>query len=410
MQDAAIRKSTQGRIDSLDVLRGFAVLGILVMNIQAFAMVSAAYINPNALGPITGPEWWVWLIGHLFFDGKFLAIFAALFGAGLVLMAERAGLHGVSPVRRHVRRMLTLAVIGALHAYAVWYGDILLIYALVGVVAFLFRKLPVRRLLLFAAMFYLIPVLWMLLMTGMLQLMPEASYQEMADLYWQPTADVLAAQQAAYQGGWLAQMQQRVPDALTMHLMVFPTEEAWRVLALMLAGMAAYKSGLLSAAWSTRRYQRLMVIGLLVGLPIVVAGVLHNQLVGWEMGRAMFLGVMFNHLATPFIALAWICGALVVLKRGWLPGLTARLQAVGRAALSAYLLTSVLCTLVFYGHGLGLFGQLDRMEQLLVVGAVWALLLSVAPAWFRRFRMGPVEWMWRWSVYGEQPRLRRIAV
>lgn len=410
MQHHTGTPSDRGRIESLDVLRGFAVLGILVMNIQAFAMVSAAYLNPTALGPLTGREWWVWLIAHVAFDGKFLALFAALFGAGLVLMADRADAAGIAPWRRHRRRMATLAVIGAVHAYAIWYGDILLIYAVVGLFAFLFRNGSVRRLLVLAAVFYAIPVVWMLLMTAVLQVMPEVAYQEMADLYWQPAPEVIAAQEAAYRGGWLAQMQQRVPDALTMHLVVFPTEEVWRVLALMLAGMAAYKSGLLSGAWSARRYRRLMLVCLSVGLPIVLVGVVHNQLAGWEMGRVMYLGALFNHLATPLLALAWVCGALLVIKHGVLPSLVARLACVGRAALSAYLLSSLICTLVFYGHGLGAFGQADRLEQLLVVGVVWALLLGIAPAWFRHFHMGPVEWLWRWSVYGVQPPLRRVAV
>ncbi|MCC5860195.1 MAG: DUF418 domain-containing protein [Ectothiorhodospiraceae bacterium] len=395
------------RIDSLDVLRGFAVLGILVMNIQAFAMISAAYINPTALGPLSGREWWVWLAAHLAFDGKFLAIFAALFGAGMVLMADRAARTGDSPWRRHRRRMGTLALIGAVHAYAVWYGDILLIYAVVGLLAFLFRNLAGRRLLVLAGVFYLVPVIWMLLMTGLLQIMPEAAYQEMANSYWRPDAQTVVAQEAAYRGAWLAQMQQRVPDALTLHLLVLPTEEGWRVLALMLAGMAGYKSGLLTGSWAIAGYRRLLLVGLAGGLPLVLTGVAYNQLGGWDMGRSMYLGAVFNHLATPLLALAWVAAAMLVLKHGLLPGLVARLRAVGRGALSAYLLSSVLCTLVFYGHGLGLFGQLDRLEQLLVVGAVWMLLLGIAPAWFRHFRMGPVEWLWRWSVYGVQPPLRR---
>lgn len=397
------------RIESLDVLRGFAVLGILVMNIQAFAMVSAAYMNPTALGPLSGPEWTAWLVAHVAFDGKFLAIFAALFGAGLVLMADRSGRAGIPAWQRHRRRMATLAVIGAIHAYAIWYGDILLIYAVVGLLAFVFRNLPVRHLLVLAAMFYALPVLWMLFMTVALQFMPEAAYQEMAGTHWQPGPETIAAQEAAYRGGWLTQMQQRVPDALTIHLLVLPTEEAWRVLALMLAGMAAYKTGLLTGDWSTAAYRRALLVGVGLGLPTVLAGVAYNQAAGWEMAQSMYLGALFNHVAAPLLALAWVCGALLVFKRGWLPNLAARMAAVGRAALSTYLLSSLVCTLIFYGHGFGLFGRLDRVEQLLVVGAVWVLLLSIAPAWFRHFRIGPVEWLWRWSIYGARPPLRRVA-
>ncbi|WP_440997548.1 DUF418 domain-containing protein [Arhodomonas sp. SL1] len=401
--------SSTARIDSLDVLRGFAILGILVMNIQAFSMVSQAYLNPTLGESLTGSDFWLWAIAHVGFDSKFLALFAALFGAGMVVMAERSEADGAGPWRQHTRRMAILALIGMVHAYGIWYGDILFIYAVVGMVAFTFRRASIHRLLALAALFYAVPVVMGLAMTGLFLIMPGPGYEATVAAYWQPPAEAIAAQHDAYRSGWLGQMAQRVPDAATMHLLALPTEEGWRVLGLMLAGMAALKGGLLTGAWPLRRYVRTGVLSAAFGLPLVIAGILFNQATGWEMTTSLYLGTLFNHLGAPLVTLAWVCGALIVLKQGlWAP-LLARLRAIGRTALSCYLLTSLLATTVFYGHGLGLFGRVDRIDQILIVLGVWTVLLVVAPAWLRRFEMGPVEWLWRWGVKGEQPALRRQA-
>ena len=395
------------RMDSLDVLRGFAILGILVMNIQAFSMVAQAYINPTIAGSMAGLDFWLWAIAHVGFEGKFLGLFAALFGAGLVVMAERSEARGVNLWRRHRRRMGLLGLIGLIHAYGIWYGDILFIYAVIGLIAFLFRRASIRRLLTFAAVFYLVPVVVALVMTGLFFTMPASEYQAVVQAHWQPPAEAVSAQQAAYRSGWLGQMAQRIPDAATMHLMALPLQEGWRVLALMLAGMAALKAGLLSGDWPVRRYARVGLLALFAGLPLVSAGVAFNQATGWEMKTSLYLGRLFNHFGAPLITLSWVCGVLIILKRGhWTP-LLARLRAVGRMALSAYLLTSVLCVTVFYGHGLGLYGQADRLDQWIVVVAVWAVLLVTAPAWLHRFYVGPMEWLWRWGVQGQRPPWRR---
>ncbi|TQE99688.1 MAG: DUF418 domain-containing protein [Spiribacter salinus] len=405
----AVAHPSADRVDSLDVLRGFAILGILVMNIQAFSMISQAYSNPTLGGSLTGADFWLWAVSHVGFDSKFLALFAALFGAGMVVMAERAEAVGAVAWHQHRRRMGILALIGLVHAYGVWYGDILFIYAVLGLIAFAFRKASIRRLLVFAAVFYVVPIIVGLAMTGLFFTLPGAEYDAMVAAYWQPSPGAIAAKQEAYRSGWLGQMAQRVPDAATMHLLALPTEEGWRVLGLMLAGMAALKSGLLTGAWSVRCYARTGLLAAAVGLPMVIAGVVFNQTTGWEMKTSLYLGAVFNHVGAPLVTLAWVCGVLVVLKRGlWAP-LLGRLRAVGQTALSCYLLSSVLCMTVFYGHGLGLFGRADRVDQLLIVFAVWTVLLVVAPAWLCRFQMGPVEWLWRWGVKGARPALRRQA-
>ena len=134
------------RILSLDVLRGFAVLGILVMNIQSFSMIGAAYFNPTAYGDLNGLNYLVWLISHLLADMKFMAIFSMLFGAGIVLMANRMEASGRSPSGVHYRRNFLLLLFGMAHAWFLWNGDILFTYAMCGFLVFLFRKIQPKNL------------------------------------------------------------------------------------------------------------------------------------------------------------------------------------------------------------------------------------------------------------------------
>ena len=128
------------RIATLDILRGFALFGILVMNIQAFAMIAAAYINPSAVPPTGVVEYAIWLVSHVFFDRKFITLFTMLFGAGIVLMTQRAEAAGNGALSLHYRRMGWLLVIGLIHAYLIWYGDILTAYALIGMAAVFMRR------------------------------------------------------------------------------------------------------------------------------------------------------------------------------------------------------------------------------------------------------------------------------
>src|SRR5262249_19871775 len=134
------------RIASIDVLRGFALLGILVMNIQSFAMVGAVYDNPTAYGNLNGANFVVWLLSHLLAEQKFISIFSMLFGAGIVLMWRRAESSGAGPARLHYRLMGWLIVFGLLHAYLLWYGDILYTYGICGLFVYLFRRKSPRTL------------------------------------------------------------------------------------------------------------------------------------------------------------------------------------------------------------------------------------------------------------------------
>ena len=230
------------RIVSLDVLRGFALLGILVVNIGGFSMPGAAYFDPTAYGDLTGLNRFVWQVTHVFFDLKFMAIFSMLFGAGVVLMTSRQEAKGRPTAGLHFRRMAWLIVFGLLHAHLLWYGDILVWYGLCGLAVFWFRKLRPRSLILLGVV--VIGIGSAIMLSAGLTLSswpPEAVAEVVEEL--KPSPDAIAEEVAIYQGGWLEQMRSRVPSAIEMETETFLFFAAWRVSGLMLLGMGLFKLG-----------------------------------------------------------------------------------------------------------------------------------------------------------------------
>ena len=193
------------RIRSIDVLRGFAVLGILVMNVQSFSMISAAYVNPTAYGDLTGPNYLVWLVSHLLADQKFMTIFSLLFGAGVTLMADRREAAGKGTAGVHYRRMLWLIVFGATHGLLLWYGDILFAYGVCGLWIYLFRRRSNKTLIIVGLIVVgvgsLIPLFWQFTMPYW----GEGVVEDVEREWWVPPAEVVAAKVEAYRGGWTDQ-------------------------------------------------------------------------------------------------------------------------------------------------------------------------------------------------------------
>ena len=404
MTGAAGPTEAGGRIASLDVLRGFALLGILVMNIQLFAMPSAAYQNPTAFGDLAGINLGVWAFAHVFFSQKFLTLFSMLFGAGVCLFADRIEARGGRPAKWHYRRMGWLLAFGLAHAYLLWAGDILVTYAICGCLVYLLRRRRPRTLLV-AGLASLTATSLLLVAAGSALTLPGVPDEAISEVErgWKPDAPELEAEVAAYRGGWSEQQPVRAEEALGIHLGLLPFFAIWFCGGLMLIGMALYKWGVLGAARDDRFYGRLASIGLLAGLPLVAFGMWWNFAGGWAWQRSMFFGTLFNSWGCIPVALGYLGLVMLAVRRGFLPGLQARLAAVGRMAFTNYLLQTVLCTTIFYGHGLGLFGSVERYQQLLIVFAVWALQLWLSPIWMRRYSYGPLEWLWRTLTYGRLP-------
>ena len=395
---------TGARIASLDVLRGFALLGILVMNVQIFSMPSAAYQNPTAFGDLSGINLGVWAFAHVFFSQKFLTLFSMLFGAGVCLFADRIEARGERPARWHYRRMGWLLAFGLAHAYLLWAGDILVTYAICGCLVYLLRRRRPRTLLV-AGLASLTATSLLLVAAGFALTLPAVPDEAISEIErgWKPDAPELEAEVTAYRGGWSAQQPVRAEEALGIHLGLLPFFAIWFCGGLMLIGMALYKWGVLSAARDDDFYQRLASICLLAGLPLVAFGMWWNFAGDWAWQRSMFFGTLFNSWGCIPVALGYLGLVMLAVRRGFLPGLQARLAAVGRMAFTNYLLQTVICTTIFYGHGLGLFASAERYQQLLIVFAVWALQLWLSPIWLRRHSYGPLEWLWRTLTYGRRP-------
>ena len=386
------------RIVALDVLRGFAVLGILIVNLRAFATVSAAYLNPSVGGGLEGAGFWVWAFTALFAETKFISIFSLLFGAGIAMTADRMAERGLPAVGLHCRRQLWLLVIGIAHAYLIWHGDILVAYALCGFLLYPLRNIrPRRQLVLGACMVAVVLPLW--LGVGLsVPSWPEAERAAM-EADWAPPAAALEAETAAFRGSWLDQMPYRAEEAFGLQTMVFVVYFLWRAGGLMLVGMGLYRLGVVAGRRSPAFYWRTAVVGLGLGLPIVAAGIAYNAAAGFSLESSMFQGTLFNYVGSLGVFLGYAALVMLAVRAGRLPGLQRRLAAVGRMALTNYISQSVLCTLFFYGHGLGMFGRVSPLGQVGVVVAVWALQLAWSPWWLRRFRFGPLEWLWRTATY-----------
>ncbi len=397
------------RIESIDVLRGVAVLGILAMNIQSFAMIGAAYMNPTAYGDLSEANYAAWYACHLLADQKFMTIFSMLFGAGIIVMSGRRERAGEGSAGVHYRRMAWLAVFGLAHAYLLWYGDILFSYAVCGMVAYLFRKLPPAALVGLGLGSVAVASLISLASGLSIPFWPAEQTVEMLN-DWNPPEGVRAEELAAYRGSWLEQMTNRAPVALFFQTFLLVIFVGWRAGGLMLVGMGLFKLGVFSAQRSRGFYAALVAVAALVGLPVIAWGAQRHFEHVWALEYSMFQGQQFNYWASLLVAMGWV-GAVMLACKGLVPrALLSPLAAVGRMALTCYLLETIICTTIFYGHGLGLFGKVDRVGQLIIAVGVWALLLFLAPLWLKHFRYGPFEWLWRTLTYMKpQPMRRREA-
>lgn len=396
------------RIGSLDVIRGIALLGILLMNIQSFSMISAAYFNPTAYGDLNGMNYAVWYITHLIADQKFMTIFAMLFGAGIVLMAGRAEASGRSPALIHYRRMFFLILIGLAHAHLLFYGDILVIYGLSALVVYLFwRRSPVA--LIVSGLFLLAVGAGIYIGAGMtVENWPDVVRDVIAES-WMPSNEKVAEELAAYRGDWLSQSSHRSPYATEFHTMTYAFWGFWRSAGLMLIGMGLYKLGIFQLGDPKKFAVPAVAAAVLVGLPTVAFGVYQHHAHGWQSDYSFWFGVQYNYWASIVISLGWIGLMLWLLTGNWFKPLASRFAAIGQTALSNYILQSVLCASIFYGFsfGLGLFGSVERTGQLLVVFAVWAIQLLISPLWLKRFQYGPLEWLWRSLTYWHMQPMRR---
>ncbi len=434
------------RVGSVDVVRGFALLGILAMNITAFALPSSAYMAATSpalepyVGSFTGLNKTVWQVGHLLFAEKMMGIFSMLFGAGLILMdarrtqgvdesqSQHAGFAGI-----YYRRLGVLLCFGIVHAFCIWYGDILLSYALCGTLLYPMRKLAPKWLIIIAIVFLAIGTLINMGMGGMMTWMENQSNaaqakldagqtltpeeQQMFDVWTGPQGpnagsrpETIEAEVAAHRGGWATSFMQNLKNGFVLVFFLFPMWTLWKGTGLMLIGMALVKLGYFKNAMPVRTIGIVMCLGYLIGLPLCLLSSTDLVQSKFSMGRMFLVGGPLNWWGSIGVALGHLSLLLLVIRMDMLTWLTRALGAVGRMALTNYLMHSIVMTFIFYGWGLGMFAKFDRVELLAFVGGMWILQLIISPLWFTRFQFGPAEWLWRTLTYGKiQPFVKTAA-
>ncbi|VTN96625.1 inner membrane protein [Klebsiella pneumoniae] len=364
---------------TLDFVRGVAILGILLLNISAFGLPKAAYLNPAWSGSASLSDAWTWAPLDLLAQVKFLTLFALLFGAGLQLLLPRG--------KRWIQSRLTLlALLGFIHGLFFWDGDILLAYALVGLVSWrMVREAHhVKSLFNTGVVLYLTGIA-VLVLLGMIS-------GTVANRSWAPDAANLQYEQYWKLHGGMEAVSNRA-DMLSDNLLALGAQYGWQLAGMMLMGAALMRSGWLKGQFSLRHYRRtgalLVAAGMAVNLPAIFA----QWYLAWDYRWCAFLLQAPRELSAPlqaigYAALAW--GYWPQLCRFRLVGAIA---CVGRMALTNYLLQTLICTTLFY-H-LGLFMRFDRLQLLAFAPPIWAVNLLVSSLWLRRFRQGPVEWLWR---------------
>lgn len=364
---------------TLDFVRGVAILGILLLNISAFGLPKAAYLNPAWYGDITRSDAWTWAILDLFAQVKFLTLFAFLFGAGLQLLLKRG--------TRWIQSRLTLLVIlGFIHGLLFWDGDILLAYGLVGLICWrLIRDAPgVKSLFNTGVMLYVMG-LAVLLLLGMIA-------DDSTSRSWIPDAANLQYEQFWKLKGGMEAIGNRA-DMLGDNLLALGAQYGWQLAGMMLIGAALMRTGWLKGEFSLGHYRRtgmwLVLVGLAINLPAVIA----QWYVNWDYRWCAFLLQAPREISAPFQTIGY--AALIY---GFWPQLcrfrlVMAVACVGRMALSNYLLQTLICTTLFYR--LGLFMHFDRLQLMGFVLPVWLVNILFSVFWLRYFRQGPMEWVWR---------------
>ena len=416
------------RIASLDVLRGVAILGILVINIYGFAMPFPAYGNPLLMGGTDPLNMGTWFFTHIVVDQKFLSIFSMLFGAGIIMMTGRAEQRGARYGRIFYRRQFWLLILGALHAYFIWLHDILFLYAAIGMLAYLFRNATPRKLIISASGLLLLTLLMNFAISGqsrVMQLNVEEitvrmnAGEELTDqdegmlAAWQeqrafmaPNAEDMHEDVSLHQGNYAEITTHRVPFALQLQSYGIVLQ-GWRVLALMLIGMVLMKTGVLAAERSATFYRKMMLLSYGIGLPLMAYSAIDLNAHNFDLIYVFGMGGLPNFVASIVVGLGHVGLVMLWIKGDFMQKLLQRFAAVGRMALSNYLLHSIILTTVFYGYGLGLYGSISRFGQMGFVVAVIVLQLLLSPWWLARYRFGPFEWLWRSLTYWQrQPMLR----
>lgn len=391
------------RIQALDLIRGMAILGILAVNADGFAAPLLASLNP-ATWPFPHEGWTAisfWIV-QAFFHEKFVTLFSMLFGISLFLVGGE--LSDKTRGKFLWRRLAVLFVLAMVHGFGIWWGDILSLYAMGGVVMFFCRSLSARTLMIVGVLLYGGMTLQHLPPAALPFASPQVRAEAQAQLTPSPAAIAkrkarAEADQAEAKGSWAGAYRVNTKSyqrLLSGYPRLFPA-----TLGLMMIGLSLFKSGFLAGRSTTRRYVTVATIG--AGTLGIVSWLAWREVMA---GAPVLGGDALAGLLAPFVSLAYASVLILLLKAGAATFL-APMAAAGRMAFTNYLTQSLIMTGIFYGGRGALMGQVDRPALWGIVLAVWALQLIWSPLWLKRFEMGPFEWVWRCLTMGRLLPLRK---
>lgn len=403
------------RVQIVDILRGFALFGILFVNMTIFARPMQVLLFPADPAMPWFDRAAEWLI-HFLGEGKFYALFSMLFGLGLTLLMERVEARGGKFVPLYLRRLLVLLLIGIVHAFLIWMGDILILYALLGFLLVLFRKAKPRTLLIWAVILISIPLLFNAAITGLIELgrsVPEGAEQidiGFAEAAAGFAADLERANRVYAEGNFIEITEQRIYDYASMGISAFFVM-GFNILGLFLLGVYFGKREIFKHLEVNRGlFRKLLAWGLPLGL---VGNALYATLImsadRIEPSGTLLLATVAQGIGAPLLMLAYVSAfCLLALSPTW-AGRIKVLAPVGQMALTNYLTQSIVCTTIFYGYGLGLFGKMGMAAGIGLSILIFLLQIPLSHWWMKRFQYGPAEWLWRSLTYGKRQEIRRPA-
>jgi uncharacterized protein len=403
------------RVQIVDILRGFALFGILFVNMTVFSRPFQALILPADAAVPWYDRAAEWLI-HFLGEGKFYSLFSLLFGLGLTLLMDRIEARGGRFVPLYLRRLLVLLGIGAIHAFLIWVGDILIMYALIGLLLILFRKARPRTLLIWAVVLLAIPLLFTIASTALVEWVrsvPEAAAQVdqvFAEVGAGFSADVERAYNVYPTGNFAEITRQRAYDYTSMGLGSFLVM-GFNVLAMFLIGVYFGKRQIFQNLEANRPlFRKLLLWGLVLGLAgNAIYATLIMPISRYESSWTLALATVAQGIGAPMLCLAYV--SIFALLAGtpiWGKRISV-LAPAGQMALTNYLTQSIVCTLIFYGYGLGLFGKVGMALGIGLTIVIYLLQIPFSHWWMRHFKYGPAEWLWRSLTYLKPQPMRRIT-
>ncbi len=416
------------RIVSLDVMRGIVLCGILLMNINGFAL-EEAYSDPTVAGGSTGWNLYTWIATNMLFEGTMRALFSLLFGVGMFILLDRLEKKqaGITAVDIYFRRLMWLLFFGIIHGYVLlWHGEILYNYAIMGFLVYSFRKFSPKHLVMVAVLLFSIGSVWSYFeyqsnAKFVAQVEQAKQYEsegkelnkelkdakkEWEGIMEKRSPETIAEVNEAMNAGYFEALSIVAPKTMKWKMYGLYRYDLWDILSMMLLGIALFKWNILSGEKSYKFYGLMALIGYSIGLSVNYFET--NSIMNSNFSYLSFYKTNPTYdLGRVPVAMGHIAMIMMFCKFDFLDWLKHSLSSVGKMALTNYLMHSVICMIIFTGLGFGMFGKLERYELIFVVFGIWIFQMILSPIWLHYFHFGPAEWLWRRLSYLQKPMFRK---